>query len=129
MLVGLLAAAVSSATPTSPGDAYSQCIGQSSSNAEFAECGEVYLRRLEVALKMAWNKAYGSLDDKQSRSQLLQEQRAWIAFKDKSCRFWTNSSAGREGQALHFYGCRGAIVEARISDLNGLYELTHQDEH
>jgi len=63
MLVGLLAAAVSSATPTSPGDAYSQCIGQSSSNAEFAECGEVYLRRLEVALKMAWNKAYGSLDD------------------------------------------------------------------
>lgn len=129
MLVGLLVAVLSSGAPLSPDDAYSQCINKSSTNADFAECGELYLRQLEDALKVAWKKAYASLDDKHSRSQLLQEQQAWIAFKDKSCLFWRNSHAGREGQVLHSYGCRGAIIDARISDLNGLDELTHQDEH
>jgi uncharacterized protein YecT (DUF1311 family) len=112
----------------SPNDVYSQCIDRSSTNAEFSGCGEVYLRRLEDALNFAWKKAYASLDDGQSRSQLLEEQRAWINFKEKSCQFWTIGSAGREGQALHSYGCRGAIIDARISDLNSVYDLTHQDE-
>lgn len=126
--LGLLAGTLLAAATTSAGDVYTQCINSAHTNFDYAQCGQVYLKRLDAALNVTWKKAYASLDDKQSRMQLLQEQRDWIKFKDESCRFWANSFSGREGQVLHFYGCRGAIIEARISDLNGLYELTHQNE-
>jgi uncharacterized protein YecT (DUF1311 family) len=128
MILELLAGALLSAAHSPPDDAYNRCLNSTSSNVEWARCGDVYLKQLEDALNVAWRKAYASLDDRQSRRQLVQEQRAWIKFKDQSCRYWTNSESGREGQVLHSYGCRGAITDARISDLKGIYELTHQDE-
>ena len=104
-----------------------KCIDSTATNPEWAGCGELHLKRLDDALNAAWKKAYASLDG-QSRKQLLQEQRAWIRFKDASCQFYANGSFGREGQVLHFYGCRGAIIEARVSDLKGIYELAHEGD-
>ena len=91
-------------------------------------CGEDYLKQIDVQLTIAWKKALGSLGDKEARTPLLEEQRAWIKFKDASCWFYANGTFGREGQVLHFFGCRGAIIKARIADLNSVYELSHQDE-
>ena len=122
----VLAVALSGA-PASVDDTYMKCVDSTSTNPEWAGCGEVYLKDLDGALNAAWKKAYASLDGP-SRTQLLQEQRAWIKFKDASCQFYANGSFGREGQVLHFYGCRSAILKARISDLQGLYDLAHQDE-
>ena len=120
------AAALAWTGPASADDGYSQCIDATSTNPEWAECGAAYLKRLDEALNAAWKKTNASLDE-QSRTDLLAEQRAWLKFLDSSCRFWANGSFGREGQVLHFYGCRAAIIQARIADLNGVYEQTHQD--
>jgi uncharacterized protein YecT (DUF1311 family) len=125
--LGFFAAALMWASPASADDAYSQCIDHTSTNPEWAGCGEAYLRRLDSALNAAWKKANASVDG-QSRKDLLAEQRAWLKFRDSSCLFWANGSYGREGQVLHFYGCRAAVIEARISALKGIYELMHQDE-
>lgn len=125
---GFFAAALAWTSPVLADDAYSQCIDGTSSNPEWAGCGEAFLGRLDSALNAAWNKANASLD-KQSRKDLLAEQRAWLKFRNSSCLFWANGSYGREGQVLHFYGCRAAVIEARIAALNGVYALMHQDEN
>lgn len=108
---------------------YDQCVDKTSTNVEWSRCGTAYLKRLDEALNIAWRKAVSSLDDKQSRAEFLREQQAWIEFKDASCRFYANGSFGREGQVLHYVGCRAAIIEARISDLNAVYGLTSQESH
>jgi uncharacterized protein YecT (DUF1311 family) len=122
----LLAAAPAASTAPTAAEAYSQCLDSSSTNPEWADCGATYLKRLDDELNAAWKKASGSLDAL-SRKKLLEEQRAWLIFRDSSCQLWIDGN-GREGQVLHFYGCRGAIIEARVRDLNGLYGLMHQDE-
>lgn len=124
--MGLLSVALLWASSPSADDAYSHCIDSTSTNREWAGCGEAYLMRLDDALTAAWKKANASFSDRQTRAELLQEQRAWIRFKDASCQFYANGSFGREGQVLHFYGCRAAIIKARISDLSNAYELTHR---
>ena len=108
---------------------YDQCVDKTSTNVEWSRCGTAYLKRLDDDLNIAWKKAASSLDDKQSRTDFLREQQAWIKFKDASCKFYANGSFGREGQVLHYVGCRAAIIEARISNLNAVYELTHQDSN
>src|SRR4051794_14293658 len=110
-LLNLVLAAALSGAPASFDDTYEKCINSTSTNPEWAGCGEVYLKQLDDSLNVVWKKAYASLDGP-SRTQLLQEQRAWIKFRDASCQFYANGSFGREGQVLHFYGCRGAILEA-----------------
>ena len=121
-LLTLIFAAALSSTPPSFGDTYQKCVDRTSTNTEWASCGEAYLKHLDDALNVAWKTAYASLD-RPSRTQFLKKQRAWVRFKDASCGFYANGSSGREGQVLHFYVCRGAILEARISDLRGLYIL------
>jgi len=105
--------------------AYDKCIERTSTNSEWAGCGAAYLKRLDGALNVAWKKATASLGDQRSRAQLLEEQRAWIKFKDASCQPFANGSFGREGQVVHYVECRAAIFEARISDLNNISKLAH----
>ncbi len=77
------------------------------------------LDRREAALNAVWKAAYADLDA-DAKKALLDEQRAWIAFKDKSCAAWTTGYFGREGQVIHFYTCRGAVIDERIDYLENL---------
>jgi uncharacterized protein YecT (DUF1311 family) len=117
-----LSAALLSANPALADQAYSRCVERTASNLEWAGCGEAYLKRLEVALSVSWKRTAASLDE-ESRKDLLQEQRAWLRFRDSSCMFWANGSFGRDGQVLHFFTCRADITQDRISDLNRVYEF------
>jgi uncharacterized protein YecT (DUF1311 family) len=125
-IVGLLSGTLLMTTAPSAADAWRQCIDKSMTNTEWGDGRGSYLKRLDDELNATWKKANMSLDDQQSRTQLLEEQRAWIKFRDASCQFYANGSFGREGQVLHFVTCRGEIIEARIASLKGVYELTHQ---
>lgn len=123
MITGvLLATSAPSAT-----EVWQQCIDSTTTNVEWGGCGVNYLSDLDDELNAAWKKANASLDDKQSRTQLLDEQRAWLKFRDASCQIFANGAFGREGQVLHFASCRGEILKARIADLNAIFQLTHQD--
>ena len=128
-ILGLLAsAAMAAATPTAA-DTWQQCISNSMTNVEWSCCGTTYLNRLDADLNVAWKKANAALPDRRSRTQLLVEQRAWLRFRHASCQVYANGAFGREGQAIHFVGCRGEIIEARIVTLKGIYEISHQDEN
>ena len=115
------------ATPASADSAYRQCIDGTSSNVEWACCGEDYLARLDAALNAAWKWAKASVDVK-SQKDLLKEQRAWLKFRDSSCMMWANGSYGREGEVLHYFGCRAGITNARISDLNGFSKFMSEHQ-
>lgn len=116
------------ATPAAAADtAYNQCLDSTSTLLEWGDCGEAWLDRLEVELNSAWKRALGSVDA-EGQKALLKEQRAWLNFRDSSCTFWAEGSYGRNGQIVDFIGCRAAIIEARISDLNSIYDAMRERE-
>ena len=125
IIIAVLAgfAPVPGSPATSPAKPYDKCIDGSSTNPEWAGCGATELERLEKLLNDAWKKARSVMDDEQSRTDLLREQRAWLKFRDMSCTYYANGQFGREGQVLHYYGCRAAITEARIAALSNLYSM------
>ena len=56
----------------------------------------------------------------QAAQSLLQEQRAWIQFKDAACKYYASGEFGREGQVLSFGACKGSIIADRVATLNVL---------
>jgi uncharacterized protein YecT (DUF1311 family) len=96
-------------------------------NLQQAHCGEAYLERLELALNATWETTEAALDS-QSRKDLVQEQRAWLRFRESSCLLWANGSFGREGQVIHFYECRAAITEARVAHLSKLSKFMREHQ-
>ncbi len=98
---------------------YDACMKTATSNVDFAQCGGAYVKRADDALNAAWKETY-RLASGQTAKDLLAEEQAWIAYKEKSCLFYANSDSGREGQVISFPGCRGQVIEQRTRDLVGI---------
>jgi uncharacterized protein YecT (DUF1311 family) len=110
------AAAFAMAGPARADSRYDQCMERATTNAAFTACGAQMLVRSEAELNRAWKQAAARLEPG-ARRALLAEQRLWIAFKDKSCAYWSSGAYGREGQAVHFYSCRAGIIGERVAYL------------
>ncbi|UAJ09135.1 lysozyme inhibitor LprI family protein [Glacieibacterium megasporae] len=91
-------------------------------DSDLAPCGSAWVAREEVRLKLAWKRALDEVDGARSEQgkALLDEQRAWIAFKDKACRRYDVMSAGTLGRFHDAYVCRAQIIGDRINELGGL---------
>jgi uncharacterized protein YecT (DUF1311 family) len=98
---------------------YDACLKTATTNVDFSECGGAYIKRADDALNAAWKQTY-RLASGQTAKDLLAEEQAWIAYKDKSCLFYANGESGREGQVISFPGCRGEVIEQRTKDLIGI---------
>ena len=96
---------------------YDSCMEAAVTNPDFIACGTALLERRDAALNQSWNEAVADLDVP-AKSALLDEQRLWLAFRDKSCGYWRTGAFGREGQTVHFYTCRAAVIDARIAYLS-----------
>ena len=107
--------------PPDPADAaYQQCIETSDgTDPAWARCGGAYMQAEEARLNEVWRQVYGALKDA-SKPLLLAEQRAWIAYKDASCAYYSSADFGRTGEALNFPACRGAVVAARVAYLQSV---------
>ena len=99
-----------------PNTVYGACMAEAESNLAFAKCGGVLLQSQEARLNATWRAVYQKLD-KSAKAALLDEQRAWIVFKDKSCGLYRGFSFGREGQVIDFYMCRATVLTDRINEL------------
>jgi uncharacterized protein YecT (DUF1311 family) len=101
-------------------DEYRACINKSEgSNPDFAICGGEMLDRVDKRLNEAWKEAYQKLTEA-SKKVLLDEQRAWNAFKEKSCLLYSTGDFGRLGQVWAFHTCREGVIEERIKFLKSL---------
>jgi uncharacterized protein YecT (DUF1311 family) len=98
---------------------YDACMKTANSNVDFDECGKAYLKRADDAVNAAWKQTY-RLASGQTAKDLLAEEQAWIAYKEKSCLFYANGDSGRQGQVISFPQCRGGVIEQRTKDLVGI---------
>jgi uncharacterized protein YecT (DUF1311 family) len=104
-------------------EAYDHCLTVSDgSNTAWSACGAAYLERLDGQLNETWQTVFPTLTAG-GQADLRAEQRAWIAFKELSCRHLANGDYGREGQVLEFPVCRAGIIEQRIEYLRTLGEI------
>ncbi|MCL2310265.1 MAG: DUF1311 domain-containing protein [Proteobacteria bacterium] len=96
---------------------YDKCIESSDgTNSSWSVCGGQWIERADRKLNEVWQTLYKNADG-QTKSDLLAEQRAWNAYKEKSCNFLRNGEWGREGQVLHHPICRAKVIEYRIKEL------------
>jgi uncharacterized protein YecT (DUF1311 family) len=98
---------------------YDACMKTANTHADFGECGGAYVKRADDALNAAWKQTY-KLATGQTAKDLLAEEQAWIAYKEKSCLLYANGESGREGEVISFPGCRGQVIEQRTKDLVGI---------
>lgn len=101
--------------------AYGECLDSARTNPQFSACGGALLTRREAELNRVWKSTYASMDAA-AKKALLDEQRAWIAFKDRSCTVFVTGYFGREGQVIHYYTCRAGVIDARIAYLKDLVD-------
>lgn len=100
-------------------EAYDACMKTATTNFDFGQCGGAYVKRADDALNAAWKQTY-KLAMGQTAKDLLAEEQAWIAYKEKSCLLYANGESGREGQVISFPQCRGGVIEQRTKDLVGI---------
>ncbi len=84
-------------------------------NPDYSACGGSRTQADDVLLNETWRGVYSGVNP-EGRAALLDEQRAWIAYKDKSC-LWNLEGQGREGVVIRFPACRATVIEDRILDL------------
>lgn len=107
---------------------YDACMERAQTNVDYQDCGSAELKRQEARLAATWKAAYASLivdsvvtdEERQARQALLEEQRAWIRYKDLSCLHWQHGY-GREGQVIHFYLCRIDVLKERERHLREVF--------
>jgi uncharacterized protein YecT (DUF1311 family) len=96
--------------------AYDTCMKTAMSNVDFDSCGGAYITRADAALNAAWKRVFAKVSG-QSKTDLLAEQRSWIAFKEASCKFYANGDFGREGAVISYPACRAGVIEDRTKGL------------
>lgn len=107
---------------------YDTCMETANTNQDFIKCGTDLVDRRDAELNRVWKAQYADFDAT-TKAVLLAEQRLWIAFKEKSCLYWqTGGAFGREGQTVHFYTCRAAVIDERTAYLNDIGNTGGPDE-
>lgn len=105
---------------------YDKCINAASDNASWGQCGGALIEREDAKLNAAWKQVYAQTNG-QTKVDLLAEQRAWIAFREASCKFYANGDFGREGQVLSYPTCVAQIIADRTDALVALGKAFKQD--
>jgi uncharacterized protein YecT (DUF1311 family) len=98
---------------------FDTCLKSHSANAEWGVCSEQEVSRQEGVLQDIWKETYGTLKTRtgSGAQMLLDEQRAWVKFKDSASLFYNSPDFGREGAVIQFGVCRAAIIAQRITEL------------
>ena len=86
LLIGATTTSAQPAEQVSPDEQYNHCINAdpNATNAYWQKCGVDFVELEEDRLNATWKRVFANTSGK-TRGDLLAEQRAWIAFKEKSC--------------------------------------------
>lgn len=110
--------AICAVAPVRADEVYEKCIEESDgTNFEWGKCGGEMIDREDAKLNATWKRVYALTSD-ETKKDLLAEQRAWNAFKERSCKFYANGEWGREGSVVHFMLCRAAVIAERTRALD-----------
>lgn len=107
------------ALPAHADPLYDRCAAKAVTNPDYATCGAAMLDRLDASLNATWKSVYPGFPA-EAKPALLDEQRLWVAFKDKSCLVYATNAFGREGQVIDYFTCRARVLTDRIDALKSL---------
>ncbi len=107
--------------PAQADDEYDTCMGKGMTDADYRECGGAYIGRADAELNAAWRELRQQSSE-ETRKWLLDEQRAWNEYKEKSCLFWGTGEYGTIGSAMTYPPCRARVIEARTAELREYLE-------
>jgi uncharacterized protein YecT (DUF1311 family) len=121
MLSLLLGAALaSSAAPPTPLHArWRACVDTKTNNMDYGICGGAYVKAADAELNVAWKALSAAVaGEPQTKAALLSEQRAWLAYRNTACAFYSiQHDWGREGEVLDAPECVGGVLERRTAEL------------
>ena len=116
--LAIMAASMFLAAPASADPQYDSC-AEGAADARVRACGDAWIQREDRRLNDAWREFISFLDGRE-RELALEEQRAWIRFKDQSCNFFTTGQYGTWGRDSNFPRCRAAVIASRVAELEAL---------
>ena len=105
------------------------CLDEASSNRGFARCSQSIIDSEDARLNAVWRLTLASLGGSASErgGLLLDEQRAWIAFREAACQHWLVPGSGREAQVLHGPLCIAGVIKDRADELVATYASLSPD--
>jgi uncharacterized protein YecT (DUF1311 family) len=90
----------------------------SGSSVDITICGNRKLEKAEARLNDEYLKLHNALNrDPTRRKFLVEAQRSWLVYRDKSCKYWIDVEASRVPW------CRAAITEARTAELEEMCSM------
>ena len=104
---------------------YSNCLNTTSTNVDWSACSNAEIDLQEKILKKVWKNVSKEMKTYSNDAfvALLDEQRAWIKYKDSACTYYTSRTDddtptfGREGMVLHYGACVASIIAERVEYL------------
>lgn len=124
----------SKAAPKAVDSELDKCINASKgTNVEYSKCYGAALQRADDRLNSAWEVALADVGGRESEGgkALVNEQRAWIKFKEQACRFYWTRDFGSLHRSIIGPDCALDIVKARISqleDISSFYDRYRGEE-
>ena len=94
---------------------------ESHTDLNLGSCGAAWVARAEQRLAVVWKGALAAVGGSQTEQggALLEEQRAWITFKEKACLSFEVQSSGTLSRFHDANVCLAEIIEDRVSELSG----------
>lgn len=108
---------------------YQKCVVATDTNAGWAQCSDQEIKRQEERLKTVWNETFNLMKKTAPKSaeMLLDEQRAWVKYKDNACNFYGSGDFDREGQVINLGRCKAQNIADRIEALSQLAKELHSE--
>ena len=108
----------------SKGDAFTECISRTSSNKDWADCGDKEIARQDSRLNAAWKKAFACFDQRglqeqeewgsDAKGKFLEEQRLWVKWKNAACKAINETGFfSSEVRATYGVSCKIDILRQR----------------
>lgn len=99
------------------------CYDKAFTQAQLTACAAADLKEADDRLNQLYRQMRDRMKgDENARSQLLDAQRKWLAFRDAECSFQTTRSAGGSIHAMTVNACLATLTQARSEALQ-----THLD--
>jgi uncharacterized protein YecT (DUF1311 family) len=122
LIVAALATGVGVSAPVYADRVFEQCVeAATGSGAVARNCANAFIAREEGHLAASWRRALAIVGGAKTQqgASLLNEQRAWIAFKDKAClHYYTPGLSSLEAQNGRL--CKARLISDRTAELENI---------
>jgi len=76
-------------------------------------CGYYHWVGADIQLNRSYNNLLNKLGTKAAKNKLINAQRAWLAFRDATCKYESDGMSSGTGESVLYNGCLATVTEER----------------